>query len=258
MNRYVGPDQLALLQRVRDRDPQWFNHADAVADFTGNMVQKLHVHPGNVKELVAALLFRRIASGFEAVIVLAERGMHTEGLCQRRSMLEALFILGAVWKQPDIVNNFLKNDQHRLINIFKHTKQLSPAVQAALSPELPIDAIEAKLEALKASTVGTKATTIADYAKASDLFDYYLTDYSFSSEAAHHVAKDLERQIALDSDGNVDGLHWGPETELPSDLLSNAVDYMMMAVTIAEALFDIVTSESANNLRARTNELVEL
>lgn len=258
MTRYLGPNPNALIRQVRDRDPEWFDHAESVAVYAGEVVQRLHVHHGNVRELLVALLFRRIASGFEAVLALAERGMHTEGLAQRRSTLEALFVLGAVWKQPDLADKYLLNDQHRLLKIFKNIKRISPVIRQSLSPELPIESIDEKLAALKLSIGNSKPTNVADYAKAADLLDYYLTDYSFTSEAAHHVAKDLERQIALDSDGNVDGLYWGPEADAPSDLLSGAVDYMLMAVAATETLFEMTASETCRALQARTNELIEI
>lgn len=258
MTRYLDPDPNAIIRQVRHRNPQWFDHAEAVATFAGEVVQCLHVHHGNVRELLAALLFRRIASGFEACLALAERGMHTEGLTQRRSMLEALFVLGAIWKQPDFADKYLLNDQHRRLKIFKNIKRVSPFVQQSPSPEIPIESIDEKIDDLKLSIGNSTPTNVADYAKAADLFDYYLTDYSFASEAAHHVAKDLERQIALDSEGNVDGLYWGPEADAPSDLLSSAVEYMLMAVVATEALFEMTASETCLALQARTNELIDI
>ncbi len=258
MNRYLGPDPNALIQQVRARDPAWFSHAETVAVCAGDLTQRLHVHRGNVRELLGALLYRRVASGFEAVLALAERGMHTEGLAQRRSMLEALFVLGAIWKQPDLAAKYLLDDQHRRLKIFKNIKRLSPAIQQSIAPELPSEPIDEKITALKAATAGSTPTTVADYAKAAELFGYYLTDYSFASEAAHHVAKDLERQIALDTEGDVDAVYWGPEVEAPSELLSKAVEFMLMAVAATVDLFGVAAPGELNTLRKRTDEMLEL
>lgn len=222
------------------------------------MIQRLHVRRGNVQELLGALLYRRVASGFEAVLALAERGMHTEGLAQRRSMLEALFVLGAIWKRPDLAAKYLLDDEYRRLKIFKNIKQLPLAIQQSLAPELSIESIDEKIAALKKATAGSTPTTIADYAKAAALFGYYLTDYSFASEAAHHVAKDLERQIVLDREGDVDAFYWGPEVEVPSKLLSNAVEFMLMAVAATADLFGVTAPQELETLRKRTDEMLEL
>jgi hypothetical protein len=131
-------------------------------------------------------------------------------------------------------------------------------IQQSLAPELPIESIDEKIIALKATTAGSAPTTVADYAKAAELFGYYLTDYSFASEAAHHVAKDLERQIALDKEGDVDAVYWGPEVEAPSELLSNAVEFMLMAVAATVDLFRVTAPEELEALRKRTDEMLEL
>jgi hypothetical protein len=240
------------------RDPAWFDHAENVAAYAGDLIQSLHVTRGNIHQLLTALLFRRIASAFEAVLMLAERGMHTEGLAQRRSMLEALFVLGAVSKQPNLADTFMRNDQHRLLKIYKNIKKLPLEIQEHLPPEFLHEAIDEKIADLKLSTAANTLTTVSEYAKAADLYVYYLIDYSFASEAAHHVAKDLERQIILDQAGDVDGFFWGAEPDLPSELLSNAVDYMLEAVNATESLFEIGASETSKALRTKSNDLIEL
>lgn len=258
MNRYLGSEPNQLIRQIRLRDPAWFDHAEAVAAYAGDLVQRLHVNRGNISQILTALLFRRVASAFEAVLMLAERGMHTEGLALRRSMLEALFVLCAVWKNPDIADTYMRNDQHRRLKIYKNMRRFSPAIQKQLSQELSLEAIDERIADLNLSTAGTKATTVSDYAEAADLYDYYLTDYSFASEAAHHVGKDMERQIALDTDGDLDGFLWGPEPDPPSELLSSAVDYMLMAVNATELIFEIGASDTLKALLARTNDLLNL
>jgi len=245
------------MREILDRDPIWFKHVRAVSVCTADLIPQLNVQRGNVRQLVSAVLYRRIASAFEAVIVLAERGMYTEGLNQRRSMLEGLFVLGALWKEPSLVEKYLEDDQHRVLRILKNIKKTSPMIQDVIAPILSPMSLDKKVAGLKSTTAGKEATKTAAYAEAAGLYDYYLTDYSFASEASHHVAKDLERQIALDEDGNVDGVYWGPEAEPPSELLSNAVDYMLKAIAVVEDLFELGTSEVASYLRARTDELNE-
>lgn len=255
MERFLGSDPAAVIAHFRGRHPEWFNHADAVALYAARVLHRLQVHRGDVRELLASLLFQRVAAGFEAVLLLAERGMHTQGLVQRRSILEALFVLGAIWQKPDLAGHFLRADDERVLQIYKKIKRLPAEVRAALAPEITPELLDAKLAELTDKTSGRKPPSVADYAAAADLLTWYLTDYSFSSEAAHHVAKDLERQIHLDSDGEVNGMGWGPEDVAPFELLSNAVDFVLMACFATESLFGIGPSEELKKLQDHTNNL---
>lgn len=257
MTPYLGPNPDAVIAELRSRDSDLFAHSELVAVHAANLLRLLHVHHGNVRELLAALLFQRIASGFEAILVLAERGMHTPGLLQRRSILEALFVLGAIWQQPKMAEEFLAADNQRVLHIYKNIKRLPPEVRAAIESELSDAAVDAKIAELKSKGPASKPPTVLDYAQAAGLITNYLTDYAVSSEAAHHVAKDLERHIALDADGDVNGIFWGPEKEPPAELLVSAVDYVLMATVAVEKLFTLEASKEGERLRKRTNQLIE-
>lgn len=257
MERYLGADPAVVVSHFRSRDAKWFVHADAVAAYASKVLRRLEVHRGNVRELLASLLFQRVAAGFEAVLLLAERGMHTQGLVQRRSMLEALFVLGAIWQKPQLAEQYLASDDERVLQIYKKIKRLPSELRAALEPEITPSSLEAKIAELKGKTSGRKPPTVAEYAEAADLLTYYLTDYAFSSEAAHHVAKDLERQIHLDEDGNVNGMGWGPEDVAASELLLNAIDYVLMACFVAEKLFNLDPSTEFEKLHEQTNAFAD-
>ena len=257
MNRYLGPSPELTINQVRQREPDWFNLAEDIASFSGDLIYRLSVPRGDERLLLAALLFRRVAGAFEAVLALAERGMHTEGLSARRALLEALFVLGAICNQPELVHVYLKNDEHRRRDIFKKIKKLSPTLRKALAPELTPTIVDEQLTVLEASAKGATYMGPEQFAQAAKLYDVYLTDYSFLSEAAHHAAKDLERQIAVDQDGDVNGVYWGPESAPPSSLLSPALEHMLVAARATEALFKIGPSERAAQLWRRAEEMFE-
>jgi hypothetical protein len=257
MDRYLGSDPASVIRDVRSRALDWFTHGDAVAAYASSLLQRLKVHRGNVRELLASLLFQRIAAGFEAVLLLAERGMHSQGLVQRRSVLEALFVLGAIFQKPVFVDRFLAADNERVLGVYKKMKRLPPDVLKALEPEITLSLIEAKITEYQGKAGGRKGPSAADYAKAADLETYYLTDYSFSSEVTHSVAKDLERHIHLDDEGDVSGMVWGPENVPTQDLLMHAMDYALMACFAVEQLFAIGPTTELERLQSRLNELVE-
>jgi Family of unknown function (DUF5677) len=257
MHRYLGPSPAEAIAAIRQQGAEWFALAEDVAAYVGSMIERLQVPPGNDRLLLAAVLLRRIAAAFEAVIVLAERGMHTEGLAMRRALLEALFVLGAIHNQPALVETYMKNDEHRRRDIFKKIKKLSPKIRAALPPELTPDLVDTKIAELESSAKGTAYLGPEQYAQAAKLYDQYLTDYSFLSEATHHAAKDLERNVSLGPDGLVNGVYWGPEPDAPAALLSPATEHTLVATSAALAMFALGQPTQFTELFHRAESMFE-
>lgn len=257
MNRYLGPNSNRAIVEVRSREPEWFALADNVAEYAGELISHLQIPHGSQILLLVAVLCRRVAGAFEAVIVLSERGMSTEGMASRRSLMEALFVLGAIVNKPELVDVYLKNDEHRRRGIYKNIQKLNPEIRNSLAPELTAEAIDKALIDLELAAKAVKYMSPKKYAEAAGLEDQYLTDYAFLSEAAHHVAKDLERNIAVNQEGDVDGMYWGPEPDLPSVLLVPAIEHMLMAASATETIFNMGPSPRFTALWREAEEMSE-
>ena len=257
MTRYLGNVPDVAIRQVREREPLCFALVDDIANYAGNLVCHLNVPRGEIGHLLAALLCGRVFSAFEAVIALAERGMYTEGHLVRRSQLEALFVLSAIRQQPALAQTYLENDKHRRRDVYKKIKKLSPKLRSNLEPEFAPDVVDSQVAELESAAKGIPYMGVEGWAQAARLHDLYLTDYTFSSEAAHHVAKDLERHVVLDADGDIEALHWGPEQALPSKLLLRSMDYMLMAADSVRAVFSLGGDVEGPVLRARIDHLYQ-
>ena len=255
MHRYLGSDPKYELDRIRTREPEWITLAEEVASFSGGLISRLKVPHGSIQLFLAAILFRRVAGCFEAILLLAERGMHTEGLTMRRALLEALFILGAIRNQPTLVETYLAMDTHRRRDIFKNIRKLGATRIKALGPGFSPELVDKTIAELEEAAKATSYLGPDRFAQAAKLYDLYLTDYSFLSEAAHHGGKDLERNIATDENSEVNGLYWGPEKNAPSDLLYPALDQTLMAGSLTMKLFKISVPTQFKLLVKRVNEL---
>jgi Family of unknown function (DUF5677) len=254
MNRYLGTDPIHCIRLVRARDPAAFSLAEDLAAYAGDLLHDLVLPKTDQRFLLAALLFRRIVAGFETIIALAERGLHTDGLNVRRAQLEALFVLGAITKDSALVDTYLKGDAHRRRDIFKRIKKLQPEIRARLAPEMSPEVVDGKIVELEAAAKGSRYMGPEKWANAAGLSAWYLTDYSFLSGASHHAAKDLERHLAAGSDGSVEAIHWGPEPDPPSTLIGPAGDYLLIAADAIHHLFSLTPSEKHKTLRRTVDE----
>lgn len=254
MSRYLGPDPISLIARIRSRAPGWFALAEEVAQFCSDLLPQIKVNTSDGQEVLSSVLFRRTLSTFEAVVLTAERGMHTEGMVLRRSMLEGLFVLGAIWQQPDLVRTYVQNDQHRRRRIYMNLKKTSHESRRNVSAWITDEELDKQIAELTQTTKGIRYLSIEQFSQSAKLHDLYLTDYSLLSETAHHVARDLERQITI-GDDEIESIIWGPEAEPPFKLLFPATDQMLMAAHVISKLFKLDVKEKFDHLSARSRQL---
>lgn len=254
MAGFLRVEAEAWKQQIRERSSGWFELAEATNEFCHRLLLKLEPHKNIGVEVLSAILFKRILCAFQAVVILTERGMFTEAKAQRRSMLEALFVLGGIWQQPELVSIYVRNDQHRRLKVYQNIKKLSKEARERFNVASD-DEIEKHIAELSAATKGVQYLSVESFAQAAHLHDLYLSDYSVLSEVSHHVAKDLEQTLELNAHDEIKGLQWGPEDGSPFHLLFPAVDQMVMAAHVAGKLFSIDIEDERDTLSARSRAL---
>ena len=86
----------------------WFGHAMDINLIAQQLL--LEVPLEDKKAFLAALLFVRGLSSFQAAILLAERGMIQDARTITRSCFETVFCFGALHKDPGFLEKFEKHD----------------------------------------------------------------------------------------------------------------------------------------------------
>lgn len=254
---FLGDPGMRCIPQIRDRAPDWFELAEAVNVYCHELMLKCLPKKDSGQQLLASLLFNRVLSGFQAVFLLTERGMFTEACVQRRSVLEALFVLGAIWQQPDLVPIYVKNNQHRRRDLYLHMQKISKAARKDF-PQLPSgEEIAKTLAELIAATKGERYLGVEALAQAALLHDTYLIEYTVLSGAAHHTVKDLEAGIDIDEHGDIRSLKWGPATGSPIGLLLPAIDHMLKAVYAMGSVFGVAVKEDQTRFLDRLHELFD-
>lgn len=251
MNTAINRNDPAAIAAIRGRAPGWFSLADSVALFSDLLIDRIQPKRDDGQQVLCALLFRRLLSAYQAVIILAERGMHTEGLIQRRGMLEALFALGAMWQQPATVQDYIGNDLHRRRDMYKNLLKTSAKMRNMISASMSETELRRQSEELTRQTKGITYLSVEEFSQRAKLHDLYLTEYCVLSGASHHVARDLERHVTKDADDDIAELIWGFEPEPPFKLLLPATDRMLMGVHVVDKLFALGV---ANDIGQFSNE----
>ena len=241
---------------MNKNDEPWIDLAKEVSAFGKTMLNGLAVNKENGVQVLTSILFRRVVFGLDAVCVLVDNAMFTEARILRRWMLEALFSLGALWKQPSIVGNFVNNDVHRRIKLYANIKKTSKKFREKHLNGISDREIEKILNNLNAQKQGEYLSTTSLSQKAG-LHDLYLSDYAILSESAHHLAKDLERHVSLDQRGCIEAMIVEDDETGAKDLLFPAIDHVLMACDAIDDIFGENYENQIQGFSKRVNALRE-
>ncbi len=219
-------------------DNNWTSLADEVASFGKNTIHSLSINSESGLQILTSILYRRVVYGLVATLLLVQHKLLTESRFQRRGQLEALFSLGALWKQPDIMSDFINNDTHRLIKLYTNMRNTSKKFKEHHLDGISNSEIDEILVNLNKNKVGSYLS-IKSLSQKAELYDLFLSDYAVLSESAHHLAKDLERHVTVNTDKKITGFVVEDEDTTAENILYPAIDTMLMATDAINSIFNI-------------------
>jgi hypothetical protein len=250
---FLGPELAVWVTECRKRFAPWFNLGDRVNALAMSTLLQLDAHNRVLHELLLASLYLRTLHNYEAAIVLAERGMVTQGRVMGRAMLDSLFPLAAIAKDHEFAFTYAHNHLLQQVKYFRKAKKLS----TVRIPELDDAKNRARVEELKKEITekGVKEITTKELADRAELADWYLTAYALLSGTIHARAGDLEEYLVLAPDGEIKEFDWGPRTKGIEKLLMLVIEAMLAAVDHVQVISPKHPTQRHKELR---NELASL
>ena len=241
---YLSPNMGIFIEDARAAHAQWFRCADSLNAFAQACLTSsdLRVPKHDNRRLLASLLLVRLASGFQGVILLGERGMITEARYVLRSILEIVFNIAATVKDPD----FPLKSVYRTL---RHNRTLAN-VLIELPPELihrkisREDLIRREAELKKdIGDSGVAKMTVEEIARSGGLADLYETAYRELSSPAHVLVGDLDAHVTADVNGEIQKLSWGPNRDAIPDMIDLAGRFLLIGLHHIIELFELKVFE---------------
>ncbi|BAK76683.1 hypothetical protein NH8B_1867 [Pseudogulbenkiania sp. NH8B] len=171
-------------------------------------LRELHIDWNDESKTIVASLFVRSVETYQALIILLERGMVAQGRMLVRTLLETLFAMAAIAKNPQLKDAYIAKHYDstiKAINSAKRWKQ--PNLKGRLEP----DKIEELIEHNKAKLAESngRILKINQWAEEAGLSDYYNLFYVENSSAVHSDMLALNDHVV---DGGSDGaqVYFGP------------------------------------------------
>lgn len=254
---FLGEHMGAHITDIRAQNAEWF----ALAEDLNEVLQKIalrgvEVNRGDNFEphTVATRLFLRSCGNFQGAVLMAERGMVTEGQTLARSLLENAFCLAAIHDKPEEFVTLLKADAEaarRMQGQFVIAEGLHSGSDPATRKRLQdvVAAIGKDLNLLSPK----KVSRMGPFNR------QYLAYQKLSNDAAHPSATSLHRFMATTADRSGWHYRWGPgkAEEIAFTINMAILTGISVAVAFTQITKDDVHNEILGPLAERLKALPE-
>lgn len=231
---FLSPGLLSSVANIRADFAPWFDAATAFNTLGMRVLPDVKADKSGSQQLVAAALYGRVLTSFQAAFLLAERGLLADARTVVRGAAETVIVLAAVVKDEAVCDLLI--DRH-----FWHHRKLrqawlnDPQAVAQMTTQ-EVDAAKAVIadvdaEHPKAKTLKNDPVAIAALAQQAGFTALYNAVYrSASGDAAHTSIDALNRHVHADDQANITGLKFGPDvSDLPATL-SDAISVLSHAL----------------------------
>ena len=254
-NGFLGTTISGWIPKIRAKYRNLFELADETNELCQSSMFELEPHSKHLQELLIASLFLRALSGYQATILLAERGMVSESRVMARTMLETVFLLSAIQKEPQLANDYAREDQHNRLKLLNKFKALHGGnLPADISPNEIVE-LENELKQDPGRNQ-SKVRSTEEWAIKAGLHDWYLSAYAMLSMSVHTKARDVEDYMIRDTKEEVRGFQWGPSIFGIQEVVMTAIEAMLIALSAAAIVFEKNKTEPINRLHNRLQNLV--
>lgn len=233
---------VSIANLRRDFAP-WFGVAEGLNGLAMRALSNVTPATDSNQQVVAAALYGRALTSFQAALLLAERGMIADARTVVRAAAETVIVLSAVAKDAGVCDLLI--DRHLWHHVkmrrawlrdSQATAQMTPAEIAAVKETLAD--VETQFPQVK--TLKADPLAIAVLAEKAGVMALYNTVFrSTSGDAAHTSLDALNRQIRIDASGDIAGMKFGPSGDDLSVTLSDAISVLSFALHAVADLFQI-------------------
>ncbi|MGH6812410.1 MAG: DUF5677 domain-containing protein [Methylocella sp.] len=252
---FLSPEIAAWIGKHRAENRAWFSLAMDLNSVAQQELLLLEVPLKDNKAVVAALLFVRGLSSFQAGILLAERGMTQDARTITRSCFESVFCYGALRKEPGFLEKFERHDMHS-------KKKLANALLArGLKFEAEVtEKLSQFRDYLERSGVKAEPPNVEQAAKVAGLGGVYDVYYrGLSNDAAHPSLTALNSYLDVDENKEIKGFRGGPDvTDVEETLIASCTACGYLVAWMAESVEHPEIKERLDRCSEEYRRLIEV
>jgi len=238
---FLSPDLNRLEDDIKTAYPDQYKWVMKVNTFCQQLQYELEFRKENADQVVGATLFARAVATYQAFILLAMRGMHHQANILLRCLLECVFPLVAISKNPDYSKKLYYADQH---DYLRSRKQLKRFLNRHSPDHQDLEVIVNQINEVKdnISKEECKKLTTRQIAQDANLEDWYDMVYSELSKPVHASVRSLEESLVFDDEKNINSLKNHPKVDDHGVLFLTSLSIMFYAIQAISAILNADTS----------------
>ncbi|WP_394474797.1 DUF5677 domain-containing protein [Ralstonia mannitolilytica] len=258
---FLSPNIDAWRQEVRESATEWFVLAEDINRASVAILVTLAPSRGSDRELGSAAMFARALQSFEAVILLAERGMLADAGALARNIVESAIYLGGLAMIADFPQRMAASNNAHFVSmaaaLATHLEDDRGDAEAAAEMRTLVADVKAKGYALK----DIKLLQLAEEVGLDPL--YQVVYRKLSGDSAHASLESMKRHLIRNASGHIEKLKFSPQRDGLELVLSAAIAAFLGALGVLYQVFpqdNIRQTVDAHNARhhalllPRTNE----
>jgi hypothetical protein len=215
---------------------EWFSLCKEITRFCFDICKRVSPQSDKRQEWLAVALFIKALSLFEGSYILFENCMSIESAVMIRSLMDAVFALGAITRHPEVAQEYWDDNLARKIEaiskLLKYetkAKQPNAADYARTLNELMVKKGNRTLKQLSTNYL----------AKQAGREDFYCTAYTVFSWQVHSNIMDIASFLHGNSDSEIKAVILDPSTHDFNKLFLTAAESIVFALEEFNSLFSL-------------------
>lgn len=234
---FLSEDIQHWIEKHRKDYSEWFCLSENISSISQRFLLSLKPPVGDGQKVISTILFSRILSHFQGVILLTERGMVTEARSLLRGMLDATFACVALSKHESLVEEFVNDDLWQRLKCLNSFRALPKAIkkQHRIGNTKLIKQAENLQKEIDEKQI--KPLTTEYLAQKAEMLSHYNTLFVLLSSSTHSRVRDLEQHLGNEAIDKFDTLFWGPDVSGLNEVLFPACELLFIAAKGISNLF---------------------
>jgi hypothetical protein len=234
---FLSGEIKAWIDKHRGDYREWFHLSESISALGQKLMLSLNPPIDDNQKLLVSILFTRIVSHFQGVVLLIERGMVAEARSLLRGMLDATFAEVALSKNEDMVKAFIDDDFYqrlKCLNSFmalpRNIKKRHRVGNARLKKI--VEGIKKKIDEDQ-----IKPLTTEFLAQKAGMLGHYNTLFVLLSSSTHSRVMDLQQYLGEEDAVDLDDLLWGPDVKELDEILHPACELVFISARAVSNLY---------------------